>query len=347
MLKSVSSIFPENWGLIRSSNPFYQQLKCIDSGLLSDDAFEAPLPLHERVASNYLSHDAYLEAFHAVYPNLNIIALVGTSCEASLKPSQCISLIFVTSGEVCIVQDGLRWCSTAGSCLVVTGQALHWSSSAFSIVCATFPYQQLARLAEAPMISSSADAQIYSAIANQQVCIPSHDPITDLLISLFSGSLEAIGKLHKANSELVIHLDLAEHLFRLFSALISRPCIASPSELFPASPDQLRDPFDELLEYIQANLHQSLSLSVLEARSNYSRRTLQYAYRNRMGCTATQWIRSSRLELAHQLILMGSADDSVASIAMACGYRSMGLFSIEFQQRFHVKPSHLMRSAQS
>jgi transcriptional regulator GlxA family with amidase domain len=66
-----------------------------------------------------------------------------------------------------------------------------------------------------------------------------------------------------------------------------------------------------------------------------------------MGCTATQWIRSSRLELAHKKIMMGSSNDSVASIALACGYRSMGLFSIEFQQRFHVKPSHLLRSAQS
>jgi transcriptional regulator GlxA family with amidase domain len=37
----------------------------------------------------------------------------------------------------------------------------------------------------------------------------------------------------------------------------------------------------------------------------------------------------------------------VASIAQACGYRSMSLFSIEFQQRFHIKPSVLLREARS
>ena len=32
-------------------------------------------------------------------------------------------------------------------------------------------------------------------------------------------------------------------------------------------------------------------------------------------------------------------------LARTCGYRSMSLFSIEFQQRFHVKPSVLLREA--
>jgi AraC-like DNA-binding protein len=35
----------------------------------------------------------------------------------------------------------------------------------------------------------------------------------------------------------------------------------------------------------------------------------------------------------------------VASIAQVCGYRSMSLFSIEFQQRFHIKPSVLLRQS--
>jgi AraC-like DNA-binding protein len=37
----------------------------------------------------------------------------------------------------------------------------------------------------------------------------------------------------------------------------------------------------------------------------------------------------------------------VTSIANACGYRSVSLFSIEFQKRFHIKPSVLLRENQS
>jgi len=346
MINPVSCIFPDNWGLIRNSSPFSQQLSCVDKGLLTDDAFLAPLPLQVCSEHNSVTHDGCLEAFQVAYPRLQLIALVGTSYEVALKPSEWISLIIVRSGEVCIIQDGLRWCSTAGRCLIVTGKSLHWSSSAFSVVCLMLPSKELPRLAETLTLATSADADIYSSIANQQVCIPARDAIADLLLSHLNSSIEVIGQLHKSNLALVIHLDLVEHLYRLFSVLISRPCIASPSKLFQGSPDRLRDSFDELLEYIQANLHLTLNLSVLESRSNYSRRTLQYAFRNRLGCTATQWIRSCRLQHAHQLILMGSSEDSVASIALACGYRSMSLFSIEFQHRFHVKPSHLLRSSQ-
>jgi AraC-like DNA-binding protein len=34
----------------------------------------------------------------------------------------------------------------------------------------------------------------------------------------------------------------------------------------------------------------------------------------------------------------------VTRIARACGYRSLSLFSIEFQHRFHIKPSVMLRS---
>lgn len=35
----------------------------------------------------------------------------------------------------------------------------------------------------------------------------------------------------------------------------------------------------------------------------------------------------------------------MTSIALACGYRSLNLFTVDFQQRFHVKPSELLRES--
>jgi transcriptional regulator GlxA family with amidase domain len=108
-----------------------------------------------------------------------------------------------------------------------------------------------------------------------------------------------------------------------------------------------KDAFDRLIVYIRDNLDQPLNLTLLEKRSSYSRRALQYAFKERLGCTATQWIRAQRLDLAHQLLRNPAPGDTVASIAQASGYRSMGLFSIEFQQRFHIKPSQLLREARA
>lgn len=65
-------------------------------------------------------------------------------------------------------------------------------------------------------------------------------------------------------------------------------------------------------------------------------------------CSAThpQLLRDAAA-VGHQLLRNPAPGDTVASIAEASGYRSMGLFSIEFQQRFHIKPSQLLRQARA
>jgi AraC-like DNA-binding protein len=100
-----------------------------------------------------------------------------------------------------------------------------------------------------------------------------------------------------------------------------------------------RDSFDELIDYIRANLDQPLRLSDLEARSHYSKRALQYAFRERLGCTPRQWIRQQRLEQAMGQLQQGGQDRSIRAIALACGYRHMSHFSSDFKQRFGLSPS--------
>jgi transcriptional regulator GlxA family with amidase domain len=100
-----------------------------------------------------------------------------------------------------------------------------------------------------------------------------------------------------------------------------------------------RQAFDELIDYIRANLDQPLHLSELEARSHYSSRALQYAFRQRLGCTPRQWIREQRLERAMAQLELGGRGCSIRMIALACGYRHMGLFSSDFKKRFGLTPS--------
>jgi len=101
--------------------------------------------------------------------------------------------------------------------------------------------------------------------------------------------------------------------------------------------------FDELIDYIRANLDQPLRLSDLEARSHYSKRALQYAFRERLGCTPRQWIRQQRLERAMAQLEQSGRSCSIRAIALACGYRHMGHFSSDFKKRFAVIPSAVRR----
>jgi transcriptional regulator GlxA family with amidase domain len=106
----------------------------------------------------------------------------------------------------------------------------------------------------------------------------------------------------------------------------------------------LRDgPFEVLIDWIEANCHRPLSLSDLEKQSHYSRRSLQYAFRQRFGCGPMQYIRRQRLALAKQRLLAPRPGTTVTSVAQECGYLSVANFRRYYQQRFGETPSGALR----
>lgn len=105
-----------------------------------------------------------------------------------------------------------------------------------------------------------------------------------------------------------------------------------------------RDPwFDRLLEWIDANCHLPLSLSELEARSSYSRRSLQYAFKKRFNCGPMQWVRRRRLDQARQQLLTAPPGTSVRQVALACGYLNLSCFSRDYRQEFGRRASDDLR----
>ena len=179
-----------------------------------------------------------------------------------------------------------------------------------------------------------------------QLIDPVNHELMASVVAALDRQLHLVSQLVGCNPSLLSRLGLGHQITMLvlmlaFPELCRQDFVASDKG--PA--DGLGAVFDDLIEYIKTHLDQELNLTLLERRSHYSRRTLQYAFRERFGCTATQWIRAQRLDLAYRLLSHPAAEASVASIAQACGYRSMSLFSIEFQQRFHRKPSLLLRES--
>jgi len=148
--------------------------------------------------------------------------------------------------------------------------------------------------------------------------------------------------------ELVQTLDLDDQTYRVVPAmLIPDLWQESPHNLLRQHEEHGRDAFDELIDYILANLGEPLPLTNLENHSHYSRRTLLYVFRDRFGCTPSQWIRKQRLEMAHHRLQNPQPRDSVSEIAFACGYRSMTLFSYHFQQHYQLKPSEVLRQGRN
>lgn len=101
--------------------------------------------------------------------------------------------------------------------------------------------------------------------------------------------------------------------------------------------------FNDLLEWLRSDLTTSVSLTAMEQRTGYSRRTLQLAFHQRFGCGPVQWVRRQRLEQVRQALLDPSAGETVSSIAVRFGYSSLGALSRDFSARYGQRPSDLLR----
>lgn len=138
---------------------------------------------------------------------------------------------------------------------------------------------------------------------------------------------------------------MRELLYRLIAALVFPDLRQVPAldDKEPASSDRR---LDRLLDYISLHLSDPLPLSVLEAQSHYSRRSLHYAFQQRFGCSPMQWIRQQRMQVALQRLQDPQPRDSVAAVALSCGYRSQSRFRIDFERTFGCKPSAVLRGEQ-
>lgn len=142
-------------------------------------------------------------------------------------------------------------------------------------------------------------------------------------------------------------LGVDEQFYRLLALALLEACGRSDhlSHHWSAAAGGWTNPLDDLVDWIRANAHASITLTDLEERSHYSARRLQTLFREKFGCTPMQFVRRQRLDLALQKLHAAGWDDSITSIARACGYRHLANFSSDFQRQFGLAPSALLRAA--
>lgn len=136
---------------------------------------------------------------------------------------------------------------------------------------------------------------------------------------------------------------LDQQLYRLIAAL-AFPSLRNhqPTPLPNAASTDRR--LERVLDFIGLNLDQPLSLSVLVEQSNYSRRSIHYAFQERFNCSPMQWIRQQRMILAMQRLQESqSGRTTVRAIAAECGYNSLGRFYVDFQRAYGCRPSAVLR----
>jgi AraC-like DNA-binding protein len=146
-------------------------------------------------------------------------------------------------------------------------------------------------------------------------------------------TVEAVGEVNP-----ILRLD--DLIRRLIVMLLVPDLYAAGEKAAPAE-----EPFvhASLVEWVLAHLHQPISLSDLEQRSHYSRRSLQLAFKQRFGCGPMQWLRRQRLAKARSMLESPMRSSSIFEVALACGYLSQAAFSRDFLQRYGERPSAVWR----
>lgn len=138
-------------------------------------------------------------------------------------------------------------------------------------------------------------------------------------------------------------LGLDRAIQRLLALLLCGDLIQAarqPREPERGSKNQI---FDQLLDWIEANLQRPIQLSDLVAQSGYSQRSLRNFFQERFGCGPIHWIRSRRLHGARMRLLSPEPADTVSAVAASFGYPYLSQFSRDFQKTYHVRPSDLLR----
>lgn len=147
--------------------------------------------------------------------------------------------------------------------------------------------------------------------------------------------LELNGALH--------HLPVDDLIYRTLALLLCpglERLIADQASSAGIGREQI---FEDLLDWIDAHITDSINLTALEQRSGYSRRNLQLAFQQRFGCGPIQWVRQRRLEKARHALLDPKPGDSIASVASRFGFSSVPVFSRDFRAVFGLRPSDLLR----
>ncbi|MEB3193999.1 MAG: AraC family transcriptional regulator [Cyanobacteriota bacterium] len=267
-----------------------------------------------------------------------LLSQTGSATDFLVEHSPKLSLVTVFHGQISLdTAGGQIHLVEQGVALLPTG--LRHSQGAHSLASITLNPVQVAAAAAA-MAGRSGD----KAIPPREHFPVIHLPPGSTQGGTIRNLLQTIHSCTAMGPAMATHLGLEDVILRSAAALLHPALLKKePADLLRYRDPAGRRSFDDLIDYIRANLDQPLRLSDLESRSHYSRRALQYAFRERLNSSPKQWIREQRLALALDILQRQGPQLSVKVVALRCGYLHVSQFSRDFKLRFGISPSQVRR----
>lgn len=102
------------------------------------------------------------------------------------------------------------------------------------------------------------------------------------------------------------------------------------------SPDNTRIYWGEIIEYIDMNLHNPISLAELAEKNNYSYDRFRHLFKQQFGVSPYAYLTNKRIEYAK--FLLSHSPLSLSTIAYDCGFNSQSQFSNLFKKHTGMSP---------
>jgi len=97
------------------------------------------------------------------------------------------------------------------------------------------------------------------------------------------------------------------------------------------------------IDFIEAHLHQPITLADITRASGVPRRTLLQHFKDHRGISPMRYLRDARFARARDALIRADKDESVTQIAMSWGFGHLGRFAIDYRKRFGETPSRTHR----
>jgi AraC-like DNA-binding protein len=272
---------------------------------------------------------------------LTLVALWGSGLRGEVEGTPQASFILPYRGSGQFRLEGRSLANIAGRTLLYLPPG-PWRTTNDAMGGITIRLDpQLLRQVGRSMAGPQGCSAQWQAIGHQPRMLPLDQATNLALIERLYWLMGFIHSLVLRHGAVAPLLRLDDLLLRQIVAVLAPALLAEPAH---PEPEPSIRAVDALIDWMHAHCHQAISLSDLEQRSHYSRRSLQYAFKRRFGCGPMQYLRRLRLWRARRRLQQADPQTNLTSVALACGYLDLPTFSRDFRRIFGVAPSSLLPS---
>jgi len=195
-----------------------------------------------------------------------------------------------------------------------------------------------------------------------------NDKVLQRILQKFASSAVIIGRLN--DEQMIVHRPEDQFLGALFNQLKHLPLDKNVHSLFLAeslvlkilnktmlllagtsafsdaefnkNKKQEHTLFQEVLSYLQENLHKPISIKKLSERFEISHRWLQRHFSDELQIRFSDYLRNLRLAKAYDLLTNPASNFSIREVCLEVGYNSSQTFSANFKKQYGISPSQII-----